>query len=198
MSLNSTHEDYLYGSYALDLRSLLKSAENAAADLSIDEDSEHRAVIGFGYDLIANRDVAIEDLEAVGVVLTAAQIAAINALNANTRGIPAALAGLALPNAAAANALLDRAISARTLDFDTFFRNKGVVLPDSREKAVLMSMWYQLPGYFGGELTKDLVAGNRAEVWYQIRYQSAAGGHRFRVPIRGPICRSALVRCRLE
>lgn len=87
--------------------------------------------------------------------------------------------GLALPNEErAATGLLNLAIEKRNgkfVDFLTSIGGMGV----SRERAVLESMWYQgqsryLPS--NGEITKALREGNRAEVWYQIRYESAKNG----------------------
>ena len=89
MSLNTLHTNYLYGSYQNDLRFLLKVAENNplrlhpndASYLSVTTDSRNRPVIAYGYDLIANRGQrAIDDLTAVGVMLTAGQRAAFLAL----------------------------------------------------------------------------------------------------------------------
>lgn len=97
MPLNTLHTNYLTGSYQNDLSFLLKVSENNflrldpinTSYLSITTDSENRPVIGYGYDLVANRSDAIADLTSAGVVLTQTQISAINALTDATRGIPA-------------------------------------------------------------------------------------------------------------
>ncbi|UCV05668.1 beta strand repeat-containing protein [Dechloromonas denitrificans] len=191
MPLNVLHTNFLYGSYQSDLRFFLKVAENNplrlnptnASNLSITTDSVNRPVIGYGYDLVANRgNTAINNLTAAGVVLTQAQRTALGALSDTTTGIPADLAGLVLPSEATATSLLDIAIATREVAFNLFMARNGITLGDSRERAVLISMWYQTPAYFRSRsgaitnMTQALIDGNRAEVWYQIRYGSAAGG----------------------
>ncbi|WP_232346372.1 calcium-binding protein [Cupriavidus sp. USMAA2-4] len=112
------------------------------------------------------------------MALTSVQRQAISSLNESTRGIPAALSQLALPSEAAATQLLSMALASRVGLFDSFMSSNNITLPESRERAALLSMWYQTPNYFrkGGKsttLTKALVAGNRAEVWFQMRYGSS-------------------------
>lgn len=184
------HTNYLHGSYLDDLKFFLKPAENAPllahksnptnADLTITTDSENRPVIGYGYDLIENKSSAIFDLTNEGVVLTSAQITAIHNLTSTTTGIPSGLAGLKLPNEAAADSLLDVSIAIRNDSFDDFCDQNGIArLPNSRERVVLMNMWYQGGTHYigaGFHITKALQKGNRAEIWYQIRYQSSANG----------------------
>lgn len=102
MPLTNIHTNYLNGNYQDELRFLLKVAENNtlrlnptdAAALRIGTDSKNRPVIGYGYDLVANRsNRTVQALRNVGVVLTPAQIAAINAITDSTRGIPADFEG---------------------------------------------------------------------------------------------------------
>jgi trimeric autotransporter adhesin len=45
---------------------------------------------------------------------------------------------------------------------------------DSREYEALMSLYYNNPNLIGRVLREAIVQGNRAEAWYQIRYQSNA------------------------
>ncbi|AEG68103.1 putative metalloprotease, Hemolysin-type calcium-binding region (rtxA) [Ralstonia solanacearum Po82] len=194
MSIGVSGGGYINGSYDGDLIFLLKIPENnplrnnptSLAELSVKTDStaQHRPVIGYGYDLIANRKTAIDDLTNpnVGVVLTETQRKALKALSSTTSGIPAGLVKLALPSEAAATALLKLSIKVRVPDFNYFLSKNNIYLPESRERAALFSMWYQQPAYFiqsDGHLTKmaqALVDGNRAEVWYQMRYDSAKNG----------------------
>lgn len=188
MALTTLHTNYLNGSYENDLRFLLKVAENnplrlhpnQTSYLQITTDSRNRPVIGYGYDLVANRgQTAIGALTAAGVVLTPEQRAALSALTTTTTGIPTALAGLALPSEAAATVLLDGALAARNDDFTRFLTRYAGGVDFSRERAVLESMWYQGQGAYLAptfQITQALRDGNRAEVWYQIRYGSAADG----------------------
>ncbi|HIJ90693.1 MAG: hypothetical protein OEV89_07985, partial [Desulfobulbaceae bacterium] len=205
MSLNAYHTtNWLKGDFNADLEYLLKVAENndllrhPNSYLKVTLDSKGRPVIGYGYDLYANKDNgnAVAQLTAVGVVLTDAQKTAINNLTI-TGSIPNALVGLSLPSEAAATVLLGKAINegskdrlSRMAEFNVFLSSKGIVMPDSLERAVLFSMWYQLPGggsngkgkdgYFrnstngNSNLTNALIAGDRATAWYEIRYGSAA------------------------
>ena len=187
MSLNALHTSYIKGSYQNDLLFFLKVSENNllrlnptnGSYLQIDTDSKSRAVIGYGYDLVANRgQQAIDDLTSAGVILTQAQINAINALTDTTTGIPAALAGLALPSEEAATALLNSAVARRRAGFQNYINSIGG-MQESRERAVLESMWYQGQNNYlapGFQITRALQEGDRAEVWYQIRYQSASDG----------------------
>jgi len=172
---------------------LLKVAENNAlrlnpanaVHLAVKLDSKGRPVIGYGYDLERNKGAAKDALAAVGVVLTPGQEAAILSLTSTPlSSVPAALAGLALPSETAATALLDLAAGVREQELTTFVNANGGVLTNSAERAVLLSMWYQTPAYFrvGSGNSKPtnmghaLVSGDRAEVWFEIRYGSSKFG----------------------
>lgn len=194
MSLKDHHTNWYHGSFKADLEYMLKVAENNSLRLhptdpkylAVGTDSKGRAVIGYGYDLFANKKYSAADLTAVGVVLTEAQKLALGSITA-TGGIPPELQGLALPSEPAATDLLWKAMNvspdgvelSRMEAFNNFFTNNHIELPESRERAVLFSMWYQNPSaYFGTSekptnMTKSLIDGNRAEVWYEIRYGSA-------------------------
>ena len=72
MSLNTTHANWLTGSYAADLQFLLKVAENNDLRLGTSTDGLHPTrdivanpdslVIGYGYDLVKNKSIAYSDL----------------------------------------------------------------------------------------------------------------------------------------
>lgn len=198
MSLKGHHTDWYRGSFNADLEYLLKVAENNLLRLNptdpsyLDIYTDPRPVIGYGYDLEANKEHSVADLTDVGVTLSNAQKVALESITA-TSGIPLELQGLALPSELAATDLLWKAINdspdgvtaSRMTSFSNFLSNNNIELPDSRERAVLFSMWYQKPGKAGdggyfikksGEITnmtKALIDCNRAEVWYEIRYGSA-------------------------
>jgi len=120
---------------------LLKVAENNAlrlfsegkpggsdAGLRVHLDSKGRLAIGYGYDLLANKDIAVEDLTPAGAILTPTQIAAIKNLSGTYTSVPADLAGLTLPSEAAATILLERAVTVREAELGQFFTNNGIVL----------------------------------------------------------------------
>ncbi len=172
---------------------LLKVAENNPLRLSptdparlrITLDTKGRLVIGYGYDLFANQGTAASELAAVGVALTPEQKAAIlNLTSAPLSAVPTALAGLALPSETAATNLLNLTADRREDQLDAFLGANNFSLLQSRERAVLLSMWYQTPAYFRisgnnskpTNMSRALFIGDRAEVWYEIRYGSSNNG----------------------
>lgn len=50
-------------------------------------------------------------------------------------------------------------------------------IPFSTERAVLFSMAYNAPSLLGPKLKAALLDGDRAEAWYEIRYNSNGSGH---------------------
>ena len=192
MPLTTLHTNYLNGSYQNDLRFLLKVAENNTLRQSptdpenlqphFDQTANPASIaIGYGYDLVQNRSGAAAALRAAGVTVSAEAERQILALRSGqiTQEIATNLAAvLSLPNEGAATTLLDNALAARNVAFSGFLSTVGGVA-SSRERAVLESMWYQGQGRYlspGFRITQALLEGNRAEVWYQIRYGSAANG----------------------
>jgi|GEM_PF-5171691 len=187
MSLSTTHTNWLAGSHALDLRYLLKIAENEGLyrNKGTDKESDYlgtkpvggNLTIGYGYDLVENKSHSVEDLLAVGVALTNAQKNALR--NLSTGSSPDDLDSLKLADETAASNLLDLAIRAREDGFQAYLTRNEISLGESREKAVLFSMWYQGQGKLlrdSFQITQALKDDNRPEVWYQIRYGSAKNG----------------------
>ena len=79
-----------------------------------------------------------------------------------------------LPDEQAAARLLAAAVDARETPLNT---RLGFVMPESNERAALMSMFYNGgPGIIGPKLLNALQGDDRAEAWYQIRYGSNADG----------------------
>ncbi|HEV7248501.1 MAG TPA: M10 family metallopeptidase C-terminal domain-containing protein [Shinella sp.] len=50
-------------------------------------------------------------------------------------------------------------------------------IPNSTERAVLFSMAYNAPSLLGPKLKAAILDGDRAEAWYEIRYNSNGSGH---------------------
>ncbi|MDX3977624.1 M10 family metallopeptidase C-terminal domain-containing protein [Shinella sp.] len=50
-------------------------------------------------------------------------------------------------------------------------------IPNSTERAVLFSMAYNAPALLGPKLKAAILDGDRAEAWYEIRYNSNGSGH---------------------
>jgi hypothetical protein len=190
---------YLTGSYNGDKVFLLKVAENNALfrgrsskglSATLDTNaSPNSLVMGYGYDLVANKSTALSDLAAAGATISNpnALQAALSSLS-RSGGVSQAtaqnIAGLvSLPNEQAATTLLQTALASREHSFDTFTQSVGLgVIPQSKQRVALMDLWYQgQMKYFGTSsspsmLTRALIDGNRAEAWYEIRYNSAANG----------------------
>ena len=210
MSLTTFNTNFLKGSYRDDVTFLLKIAENAPLAMGTNTsglhphiDGKQNLAIGYGYDFAANGvDQSIRDLIAAGATITdeaslRVELAQLTRGHATSAQQVTIASLVSLPTEGAASALLTIAIQHRdrptdpldiSRSFENFLQNNGIELPDSRERAALMSMWYQLPGavgyggYFinklGGlsNMSQALIEGNRAEVWYQIRYQSSNNG----------------------
>ncbi len=87
-----------------------------------------------------------------------------------------------LGNESAASRLLQNVANDSQNELDAFLADAAVA--DSKEKAVLVSMWYQTPAYLrrssGGRtnLAEALANDKRAEAWYEIRYGSMATNYR--------------------
>ncbi len=167
-----------------------------SSGLSVTLDSVGRPVIGYGYDLEAHAKNAYADLLAAGATIatgtTAATLqSAINGYAAGTTTLAQLNALIHLPSEAAATTLLNNIALTAETGLDSFLSGLGInwisSVPGSQEYAVLLSMWYQSPGGSGkngyfmnsagqpSQMTQALIAGNRAEVWYQMRYQSSQG-----------------------
>lgn len=168
--------------------------------LSVELDPKSRPVIGYGYDLEANASIAYEQLIAAGATIniagTTAEQKALNLQNL-INNYPGATtlaqlqAAISLPSNTVASNLLDEATATRTAELDAFLTDYGVAwltsATQSQEYAVLLSMWYQAPGGHGvngyflnqhgqpSHMLKALISGNRAEVWYEIRFGSSQG-----------------------
>lgn len=196
----------LTGTYAENVQYLIEMGENiplandpTETDIPPQLDSEGRPVIGFGYDLLANVNSAnfASDLEAAGV--SSSRIAALTAFLNQHKTTPyssselTTLQGLAsIPTQADAVTLLQISIATAESGLNTLTEKLGIGnIPDSNERAALVDMYYQLPGgggtsgkngYFmhkDGSFTNlslALQSGNRAEAWFQIRYQSSDNG----------------------
>ena len=91
---------------------------------------------------------------------------------------------LRLPNVLTAENLLKLAIEVREPLLDTLLANRGLpkdpttglAIPFSKEREALVSLYYNNGSTnFTTDLTNALKSGNRAEAWFQIRYNSNKG-----------------------
>ena len=187
MSLTNLHTIATHQDYVL-LRDLeIKRAEDApllaGSDLSglgpKEDQVVHNAVIGYGIDFRKN---VIADIQtwytqaSLSAFLTPNDLTLLQ--NYQTNPTSANLQALInsfthLPDEATAARLLTTAVDAREIQLNT---RLGFVMPESNERAALMSMFYNGgAGIIGPELLNALQGDDRAEAWYQIRYESNGG-----------------------
>src|SRR5690606_26224676 len=157
--------------------------------------SDGHVVIGYGFDLFVNSPTyVITRLQGAGLSFTPEQITTItNTLNAyqagtkNSTDTASDLNFINLGTEPVAALLLSAVANDKEAKLDNRLALYGISLPESRERAALASMaynggtWVQNPlpgepqGLIGPMLMTALSEGNRAEAWYQIRYQSNGG-----------------------
>ena len=146
------------------------------------DDPANSAFIGYGIDFRENSSANIQawyTQAGLSTFLTPADIVLLtnyqtNPTSANRQALLNSFTHL--PDEPAAARLLAAAVDARETQLDT---RLGFVMPESNERAALMSMLYNGgTGIIGSALTKALQDDNRAEAWYQIRYNSNNGNTR--------------------
>lgn len=75
------------------------------------------------------------------------------------------------------NAEIQAALTALSPRYEAAIDTWLAGIPNSTERAVLFSMAYNAPSLLGPKLKAAILAGDRAEAWYEIRYNSNGGGH---------------------
>jgi hypothetical protein len=168
-----------------------------SSGLTVYKDSTGNPSIGYGYDLYENAANAYADLSNAGATINTDAAGLSKAINDYKTGaitLAQLQSLISLPNETAATTLLDTVATTKQTELNKFLSDHGIdwlsSAGGSQEYAVLLSMWYQSPGgdrihngYFMDKagnisrMTQALIDGNRAEVWYQIRYGSSAGGN---------------------
>lgn len=188
--LSGLHTTYSQGFYKAERDLSLKISENDSlrqgnpSGLMPHRDGKASVAIGYGYDLLdlgKTVQQIKDDLNAVGVTLTLhdeqwladyrAGILTSAFLLQNVSGFTTTLGSEPVAAALLTDVLDDRyepILTGRLAQF-------GIVLPDSRERAALMSLAYANPTkLLGSGLMNAIASGNRAEAWYEIRYRSNA------------------------
>ncbi|NOS80099.1 MAG: hypothetical protein HOP32_00780 [Nitrospira sp.] len=145
--------------------------------------------IGYGYDIL-DRGKTVQqikdDLNAVGVTLTQHdEIWLTDYRNGSTAITKAFLVQQAKANAFTTDLSSEPVAAALLTDvlddkYEVIVTNRlapfGVVLLDSRERAALVSLAYANPtSLLGDKLMQAIAAGNRADAWFEIRYQRKWG-----------------------
>ncbi len=69
------------------------------------------------------------------------------------------------------------ALTALSTRYETAIDKWLAGIPNSTERAVLFSMAYNAPSLLGPKLKAAILDGDRAEAWYEIRYNSNGSGH---------------------
>ncbi len=198
MTLIGLHNDWLKGSYKEDRDFIIRMGENDKLYKGIKLPGESwvfgtkpyndgSIAIGYGFDLLKNRPAYIAHfLGTVGISVTAAQI---DTIQKKPGGATLAdFAFLNLGSEATARQLMvnvldsvDPSYSGKEVELDDVLQQQNISLGNSKERAVLVSMYYQSAKYFGttdspSNMVRSLKDGNRAEAWFEIRYGSSKNG----------------------
>ena len=74
------------------------------------------------------------------------------------------------------DAQVTRALDRLAPDYDARIDGWLAGIPQSREREALFSLCWNAPGLLGPKLRSAIEAGDRAEAWYEIRYNSNGNG----------------------
>ena len=179
----ATHQDYIL-SRDLEIKRFEDKDLLAGTDLRSlgprQDDLANSAFIGYGIDFLKN---SIADIQTwytqanLSAFLTPNDLTLLTNYQTNptTTNRQALINSFThLPDEPAAARLLTAAVDARETQLNA---RLGFVMPESNERAALMSMFYNGgPGIIGPRLLNALQNDNRAEAWYEIRYGSNANG----------------------
>ena len=145
--------------------SLLEGYIGTAKDIG-----DRKATIGYGYTFNRNNNLSI--WTAAGIFLSANELKILKEIDA-------------APNANQTSLALNkftRTISkdeAKLLLLQTYPKYESVVnvlnIPISSERVALVSLSYNSPALIGSNLKNAIGSSNRAEAWYEVRYQSNGG-----------------------
>jgi GH24 family phage-related lysozyme (muramidase) len=177
-----------------------KEGEGFYQNIYPDTVKKNLPTVGYGYTFVidqgggnwAIRNTVEADFAAFGVLLGPAEMKLLDAIvkdmnqgnDAQTKKDVAALASLVRPISEDEGRILFNFVYSENLELmrKTFVRrlglNRGQALYDSlvgtREFVALGDMAYNTPKLIGEKLIDALVAGDRFEAWFQIRYKSNA------------------------
>ncbi len=192
MALSGLHMNFGSSSYIAERDKRIRRAEGISLTPYYDRLAGSIAV-GYGLDLLVNNNDAInrylrsaydstgsgpQALSPEDVALLNDARARRNAGTANGAYLDSVINQLSitLPSAPFATNLYNAVVA----DFETLLDNRlGYTMPDSKERAALVSMAYNGgAGIIGPKLTAAITNDNRSEAWYEIRYNSNGGGSR--------------------
>jgi len=196
MALTNLHTNWTQGSYEADRDLAIKISENDRLRTLMpdglltlkpyfDQNASNGGsiAIGYGFDLLVHNNAQIN------TYLAAAGLGALSTLDAQllnqarathtTANIQNIWSQLSLDLVSEQNAsnLLDAYItSTAEVQVTNFLNRYGITWGASKERAALVSLAYNNPSkLLGVGLGNAIASGDRAEAWYQMRYQSNGG-----------------------
>ncbi|MCC6143926.1 MAG: hypothetical protein IT368_08980, partial [Candidatus Hydrogenedentes bacterium] len=188
MALTGLHTNWKYGSYENDRNEEIKTFENSllkgGGTYGLTAYYDGSIAIGYGFDLLVRNNSEINSyLSAIGLGALSTSDAQLldegraqrdvgTATQASLTAIKDQLT-LNLGTEPTAEALLNEYILRRAEpDLATWLDRLGLSMPQSRERAALVSLAYNNPALLGNALGNAIINGDRAEAWYEIRYNS--------------------------
>src|SRR3989338_9713810 len=194
MALTGLHTNWKYGSYEKDRNEEIKAFENpllkSGGSYGLRAYYDGSIAIGYGFDLLVRNNSEINSyLAAIGLgalsTLDAQLLDQARAQRDTGTATQASLTAikdqlsLNLGTEPTAEALLNKYILDRAEpDLDAWLNGLGLSLPQSQERAALVSLAYNNPALLGDALGRAMVAGDRAEAFYEIAYNSNGGASR--------------------
>lgn len=188
MALANLHTDWTLGSYGKDRDYEIKLSEN---DRLLGGDTygltpyyDGSLAIGYGFDLLVHSNAEINTyFSAVGLnALNTQDAQLLDQARANRSQGEVYLKSIRdqlsinLGSEPNATLLLDKYITdTAEVQVTNFLNCYGLTWEQTKERAALVSLAYNNPNLLGMGLGNAILDGNRAEAWYQIRYQSNGG-----------------------
>jgi GH24 family phage-related lysozyme (muramidase) len=197
MTLTNLHTGWTQGSYEADRDLSIKTSENdsllngGVKGLRPYFDPKAKnggsIAIGYGFDLLVNSNAKINKYltsaglgtlndSDMGLLNTARAVRAAGTAGQGVFDLIISQLGMSLDNEKNATALLDAYITKiAEIQVTNFLKKYGAAWGPSDERAALVSLAYNTPELLGGKLGNAILKGDRAEAWYQIRYESNGG-----------------------
>ncbi|WP_295056148.1 hypothetical protein, partial [Sulfuricurvum sp.] len=189
MALSGTHTNWVYGSYEADRNDQIKISENHPlhdgdlTKLNVHIDGKDRLALAYGYDLLANINTLVNDLSPfvtslraemnVTQALEKVKLLVLNSGNKTKAQIRDEINSyITLGTEENATLLLNKTVSNFETALDKNFGSDTLTL--SRERAAVISQIYRLGSGGAPSLMKAIKNNNRAESWFQIRFNSNA------------------------
>ena len=197
MALTGLHTNWENVSYTTDRNQFLKEHENpilaGGGSYGLTPYFDGSIAIGYGYDLLVHTNAQINSLltsmgmpslstaDATRLDQARAQVRAGTATTTYLRDDVANQLTLTLPNEAAAETILATLLNQYETALDTALGGHNQ-LPDSKERIAILSLLYTMVDPVASKISSKIPStiaaiqnDNRAEAWYEIRYNSNGG-----------------------